>query len=394
MLLLNLFLKLHRHRHSGGSNFATFDPKSLPADWRVFSSVHAIVMGAADWDMLSPGVREAMRTWIGFGGIVRIASLSTADAERVVRELVPADTGLGLFANSAPVRAIASAEINQEVIRLMGSRELVFAVGVPAAEMGRASRSRRSYNLNVNQRPNEKFPLRDAFGRRGVPYLVICLLLIVFAVLVGPVSLKLWAGPGKRHRLFFTTPLLSITTSGLLLLLMLFQDGLGIDGRRFVILDLPAADSSQAGALIYQEQFSRAGMTGGGGFSLEDGLLPMAAANFAGGSLEVRDGRAEGSWFSSRRDRSMVLAGSVPVRWKVTHEGASEDSLALRIESPITSFEEAWFVDADGLVWKWDNVAPDADGRIEFVAASRDVGVLRSMVQRSSEGLGNFCACA
>ena len=234
--------------------------------------------------------------------------------------------------------------------------------------MSRRARYRRSFEGYDDDAPGRggTFPLRDAFGRRGIPYLVICMLLIVFAVLVGPVSLRLWAGPGRRHRLFFTTPLFSLVTSGLLLLVMLFQDGLGIDGRRFTLLDLAPADSSQPTAIVYQEQFTRAGMITGGGFALDAGLMPMISEAANDDALSVRDGRAVGGWFSSRRDRSLALAGATPVRWQVTHEGASDEALRLRVECPITKFEAAWFVDGEGAVWKWNQIDPDADGELVF----------------------------
>jgi hypothetical protein len=236
------------------------------------------------------------------------------------------------------------------------------------------------------------FPLRDAFGRRDIPYLVICLLLIGFAVLVGPVSLHLWAGPGRRHRLFVTTLFFSLLTSALLLVVMLFQDGLGIDGRRFTLLDLAPADSSQPAAIVYQEQFTRAGMVGGGGFELGDGLIPVVPVGAEDDPLIVRDGRAAGNWFASRRDRSLALTGTTSLRWNVTHQGADESRLRLRVESPITKYWAAWFVDDGGLVWMWDKQPADSDGELGFVPAGRDPGgVMEPMFNRCSARLRDFC---
>ena len=373
---------------SFGIALTVFEPDSLPADWRIFSSISGIFLTPEDWDELSPGVRDAMRTWIGFGGSLRIMSVDEADRERVAKEVAPSGAELGVFANATPVRTLHFSRFEEEFANLISNNHLAFAVGVPPSDVtARRPYSRYSYSEYRERRKN-KFPPRDKFGPRGIPYFIICMLLIIFAIVVGPVSLFLWAGPGKRHRLFFTVPVFSLSTSGLLLLVMIFQDGLGIDGRRFVLLDLATANSSQTDAIIYQEQFTRAGMIGGGGFEVEEGLLPLVEEEAMEEGLALRDGRAIGSWFSSRRDRSLTLAGAVPVRWQVTHEGASEDSLRLRVESPITKFETAWFVDDSQQVWAWDRNPPDSDGVYTFIPASHNpASVMSPMFKECSDDL-------
>ena len=382
------------HYGYAGEVVAMFDPKSLPADWRIFSSLHGIFIRPADWDDMSPGVRDAMRTWVGFGGFVRIVDDDGAGGERVASELAPNAAALGVFAHRDAVGVVSYRRIRTDANDI---RAMALAVGVPEP-VGEARRGRNRYasSWDHDHAPQRRghFPLRDAFGARGIPYFVICMLLIVFAVLVGPVSLRMWAGPGRRHRLFFTTPLLSAVTSGLLLIVMLFQDGLGIDGRRFTLIDLAPADSPPT-ALIYQEQFARAGMIAGGGFELEKGLVPILPYTWEREDLSVRDGRATGSWFSSRRDRSLALAGAAAVRWKVTHEGitggSGEDVLRLRVESPITEFESAWFVDGEGLVWKWVDRGSVEDGEFELIPAGKDIdSLLEPMFSRCSSGLRGF----
>ncbi|MFT4549180.1 MAG: hypothetical protein ACI8XO_002102 [Verrucomicrobiales bacterium] len=375
---------------SAEERVVTFDPKSLPADWRVFSSLKAVFMHSSDWDELSPGVRDAMRTWIGFGGSVRIADTDPAIANATAEQLAPSDSVLGMFAPKLAVAGIQQNLVSGQVDQLLAGADLVLAIGAPSEDT-RRDNSYNRYNDYDEEKRRDQFPLRDKFGYRDIPYFFVCMLLIVFAVLVGPVALRLWAGPGKRHRLFFTTPVLSLGASGLMLVLMLFQDGIGIDGRRFVLLDLAPAGSSQPNAIVYQEQFSRAGMIGSRGFAIDEGLFPIVPAAALEEGLTVSDGRARGDWFSSRRDRSLVLAGSVPVRWGVTHEGATDKTVTLRLESPLTDLEEAWFVDADGLVWMLDKSRPGEDGRLTFIPAGRDYDLfLKPLFANSSRNLRDF----
>ena len=372
----------------GGILATQFSPDSLPADWRVFSGFQTLFLTPDDWDQLSPGVRDAMRLWLGFGGTVRVVSVEKKEGRRVIDELLPSDSRLGVFGARVPVIPMSFNDLRNDGIR--GDRETIFRNGIPSAgftDIDRRS-SRQRYRNGQSFNPYQSFPLRDLFGRRDIPYFPICMLLIAFAVIVGPVSLKYWAPAGRRHRLFFTTPVFSLATSGLLLVVMLFQDGLGIDGRRFTILDLAPADSSQPDAIVYQEQFTRAGMTGGGGFELAEGLMPLLPNDSYEESLSVIGEEAKGSWFASRRDRSMALVGATPVRWKVTQESVGEKKMTLRIESPFTEFDDAWFIDEKGQGWRADGAGMDTDGLLTFNSASNDpAGLMEPMFKNCSSSL-------
>lgn len=372
-----------------GVDVAILDPRTLPPDWRALSSLYALYLTPADWDDLPPGVRDAIRTWIGFGGTVGIVGQDRAAALRAADALAPSDVAFGIFATADPVSALVPSELMAHVKGLQ-EFETAFAIGVPATELDLRSRNRRgSFRQRTNRTGrNQSFPLRDSFGRREIPYLAICMLLFGFAVLVGPASLRLWAGPGKRHRLFLTTPIFSIAASALLLVVMLFQDGLGIKGRRFTVVDLAPANRSQPEALVYQEQFARAGMVSGGGFPIEQGLMPIIPVETIETTLAVRGDQAVGPWISSRRDSSLAFAGAVPLRWRISHDGASEDSLQLHIEAPVREFEDAWFVDGDGLVWKWDGKADGDGGNMRFIPATRNAkSVMEPMFERCSTNL-------
>ena len=64
------------------------------------------------------------------------------------------------------------------------------------------------------------------------------LVLIAFGILVGPVNLFVFAKSGQRHRLFITTPIISVGASLLLIVLILFQDGFGGRGSRLLLMEV------------------------------------------------------------------------------------------------------------------------------------------------------------
>ena len=71
--------------------------------------------------------------------------------------------------------------------------------------------------------------------------MLIILILIIFSIIVGPVNLFVFAKSGRRHRLFFTTPLISLIAALLVLTFILFEDGVGGQGRRMLVMDLESA---------------------------------------------------------------------------------------------------------------------------------------------------------
>ena len=87
-------------------------------------------------------------------------------------------------------------------------------------------------------------------------------MLVLFGILVGPVNLFVLAKSGRRHRLFITTPLISLGASLLLILLIIFQDGFGGRGMRRVLMEV-RPDAGQNAAFLHQEQIARTGILTG-----------------------------------------------------------------------------------------------------------------------------------
>lgn len=130
--------------------------------------------------------------------------------------------------------------------------------------------------------------------------------LIIFAVLVGPLSLFLWAPAGKRQRLFLLIPAISVGFSLLLLLLILAGDGTGGTGSRKVLIQVNPQDHS---ALISQNQICKTSVLLNNTFQLpENAGITGARMSKARGSIKEKpiEGAARqgeecgGKWFTSR----------------------------------------------------------------------------------------------
>ena len=130
--------------------------------------------------------------------------------------------------------------------------------------------------------------------------------LIIFAVLVGPLSLFLWAPAGKRQRLFLLIPAISVGFSLLLLLLILAGDGTGGTGSREVLIQVNPQDHS---ALISQNQICKTSVLLNNTFQLpENAGITGARMSKARGSIKEKpiEGASRqgeecgGKWFTSR----------------------------------------------------------------------------------------------
>jgi hypothetical protein len=207
--------------------------------------------------------------------------------------------------------------------------------------------------------------------------------LVGFGVLVGPLNLFVFAPAKKRHRLFFTTPLISLGAVAVLVLAIFVQDGLGGDGwRRAVVIFVPGDNQ----AAVIQEQSARTGFLTRRSFALaDDAALAVLPIDFATNpnrlytmlDLGRANDRASGGWFRSRERQAHVLQRLVPTRGRVERVGVSSDGAPI-IESSIgTALHDFVWVDQTGTVWN----APE-------VPAGRRVTLTRGGTWIASRPLG------
>ena len=213
----------------------------------------------------------------------------------------------------------------------------------------------------ITGRQSEFASLIAEFGKRAFGNWQIAFILVAFGVLVGPVNLFVFAKAGRRHRLFFTTPLISLGASVLLVLLILFQDGTGGRGSRHVLVNLESGDTA---AYLTQFQASRTGVLFSSAFEAPNtyaaqaalGASPWSAVSI-GGSESLRysldDDVFGGDWFQSRREHGHLLQTVRPTRARIELKGRIGESKAPTIVSSLGfNLDELYFKDATGLLWK------------------------------------------
>ena len=297
--------------YGSSRNFSSkFDPKRLPDDWRAFSGFDTIMLTEADWADIPPGPRNGIVSWVRLGGQLVVYATGKPSPASLG---LPEDPGFGeiLIESIAP-----SLSLNTKNT-------------VDLAYNKRAVKHRLA---SITNDFNSSWPLQKAFGEKSFNYILFVLILLAFGILVGPVNLFVFAKSGRRHRLFVTTPLISVGTSLILIALIIFEDGFGGNGTRLTLMEV-RPDGNQNAAFIQQEQFSRSGVMTSPSFTVETPALiaqtPLASSRWArftsgyGSSgaydLQPTSGGlfASGDWFQSRSEQGQLITAVLPTRGRI-----------------------------------------------------------------------------
>lgn len=329
----------------GTSDFAAkFDPKQLPDDWLAFSGYDNVIMTDNDWTDIPPGSRNAILSWVRLGGQLIIYSTSTTSREALG---LPAEAGYG---------SILMEQVSSDL--KLDATEVIDLV------TGNATKPRQTA---LRTDFNSSWPLQTLFGAQPFRYGLFIFVLVLFGILVGPVNLFVFAKSGQRHRLFITTPLISLGASVILIALIIVQDGFGGRGMRRVLMEV-RPDGDLNAAYLHQEQFSRTGVMTGSRFTLETPVVlqPVTIASsrwsrFTDGSdakgsfnLQPADGKilASGDWFQSRSEHGHSLSAVISTRGRIESTDAP-DTCVSTFDFPI---ETLYFLNADKQWFRADDI--------------------------------------
>ena len=345
-------------RHAGNQvEFGgSFNPKTMPDDWRAYSGHDACLMTENDWNNLPAGARNALKKWNRLGGALLIYTTSSATDLN----------SLGLAKDSA---GESDRDLSWGTVRLrdfpdnelLEAKDTVLLVRDSIDHIGghRAGDLRSSFQSG--------WPLQDTFGQKSSHVALFIIVLILFGILVGPVNLFVFARSGKRHKLFVSTPLISLGASLLLVALILLQDGFGGRGQRLVLHEVGPDNT----AYVSQEQIARTGVLLRTGFTTsEHGYLsPVRLSNSrwarvtadnGGGNgrynleLETSGIKATGDWFKSRSEHGNLFETIRPSRERIN---LVRDPGPPTINSTFNfPLDEIFFRDTSGQLWKGTDV--------------------------------------
>lgn len=310
-------------------------PAQLPADWRVWSSFNGLLIPADTFASLDAGRRSALRGWIALGGRLLLVPSAAGPGGTEYLGAGRIETLPGPLETLEGRELAGLLELDKLTPALPDLDRLRFASGTPLAEMLR-------------------------FEAASIFWIVI--FLIVFAVAIGPVNLFLLA-PGKnRHRLFLTTPLISLAGAVIVALAIFLQDGLGGEGRRRALVLLVPGENQAA---VIQEQATHTGFLASEGFTLDEDVLLTALPREAllhgipiSATLHREQRELSGHWFRNRFRQAHQLRALVPTRARIEKVDTAAGGAPVVVSTLGTELKELRLRDEQGRFWIAASVPP------------------------------------
>ncbi len=321
----------------------TVDMAEAPADWRGYSGLSHLWMLEEEWAAASEAQRQAMLAWAAAGGGLHV-QLHEGSTELHVPGEPAFAAGKVVHHGLGRIEVIASGStLSIEAGAMSGS----FAASTERLLIGQVNDK---HGLNDLVQP---LPLRGGlvFG------FIFC-----FGLLVGPANLFWFARGRHRPRLFWTTPVISMGGTAVLVAVMLLQDGLGGTGARTTLAVVLPRQKQMA---LVQDQYSRTGVLLGHHFDLPDHeavwLAPATSSDGSSFPRNVTRGQeydlngihAGGSWFTSRGTQGQVLHDVRLNRGGIEFQSSPQPSVVSSLGTPLKKL----YVQSAGHFWVAENVA-------------------------------------
>ena len=340
--------EVKRRKKKGNEYFAS-SYEDLPRNWKGLTCLDLLLIDETTWYSLTREQQHAAMTWVRFGGTLELYS---EKANATLESLgfpgsgeVEEDGQRGRFClGTVEIREWNGSDLPDNLVdRYQGIGQ---------------------FDDAVNTEFQGTWELLKQFGTKDFNPVLVLILLVLFAVLVGPVNLFHFAKAGQRHRLFVTTPIISLGAALVIVLIILVQDGTGGKGRRVGFVEV-SSHPEQRQLHVLQQQISRTGVMFRAGFQNDEKpvVVPVNIPPSRWNPLPNRSNRANrylfvednysGDFFRSRNEQGFHLRTVRPTRSRVERRPSEEESLApalfSSLEFSLTSF---YYVDEKAVIWK------------------------------------------
>ena len=341
-----------------------FEHTYLPADWRAFSGLDFVSFSTNEWLQLTASVRASILQWVELGGTLSLYTSAKETPEQLQLRLAtqPNVSGAGVSKSQHGFGFVRIFPWDQKMLRTDHLREHYSG--------GSSDSALPKTNLTEASKGDFWNKLQKQFGERSFNAWQVGIILILFGLLVGPINLFYFAKAGQRHRLFFTTPIISLGASLLLIVFILFQDGTGGTGVQTSFVYVNPTSSSVS---IHQAQLSRTGVLFSGSFTTDEAanILPVTLPDSRWTRIKSGyDSTAQnytqadaksfgGDWFQSRSEQAQIVEMSRSSRGRIELTSAVDQPPMVK-SSLAYPVEVIFYTDGEGKLWS--SSAPLATG--------------------------------
>ena len=344
-----------QNRGASDKRFALpFLPEHLPVNWRGYTGLDGLLIDKDSWDGLDDAQERAVLEWVRLGGRLDIF---TTETPANGKKLAVSDLKIGGL--SPFKRNPSSARLSLGMIHLRNWDGDHLDVAVTTQFKSTPHRAD-----ELDSHYDRAWSLRTDFGDKKFNPAIILIPLLIFAIIVAPVNLFHFAKKGQRHRLFFTTPIISVVACIVIVAIIFLEDGLGGRGYRAILADI----QSQPGEMrvyLTQEQVSRTGVMLQSGFDPEVDLtidpvnLPRSVFNPLSNSsnrnteYHFYKDHLGGGFFRSRSEQGFSIRSTQPTRARIEIIKPATDATTPSLVSSLpVAVSQVYFRDGDGNTWR------------------------------------------
>ncbi|MEM6883731.1 MAG: hypothetical protein AAF571_01775 [Verrucomicrobiota bacterium] len=355
-------------------NGGLVSPADFPADRRFWTGVCGLWLSLGEWDRLAGDVRQNLLDWVRSGGMLfLIQKEEAADYVRGVGA-IPAD-------GQAQIYGLGQIVVTRHLAEGLNSVKVITQI--------------HSLDASVSQAEGMSFvnnwEMLDDTHRPLLHPGVTSFFLIVFLVLIGPVNLWVWAPLRKRYRLVYTIPLISILFSILLLVVIIFIDGVGGEGERFSLVYL---DGEAHRAVTWQEQVSTTALLLNQDFKMDPRAvfhrIRVEYGDLEDRSYQRNDSDMGGDWFESRRIQAHWLYHSSSTREQlIIYRDAEGDTYHALSRLPCV-LDQIYWRDDSGNLWMAERVSTGVKTKLAKASYEEFQKWSRSAVKRASMPLSDL----
>lgn len=337
----------------------SFEADFLPTNWIGYSALDGLLIDADSLAQVSTGQLQAILTWVRFGGNLEIFFKDESERERIPKALEEElDEG-----NSADV---SLGRIN---VQKWNGAELDSKL---TSKRGALLKNYKARDQSLANDFSNSWKLQKRFGIKTFNPVFVFILLLLFAILVAPVNLFVFAKKGRRHRLFITTPIISLAACLILIAAIFLMDGLGGNGLRSIFADLQPGRGEMR-LYTTQEQISRTGVMVNQGFETEipydinpvdlpsSTYNPFSRSGSQSTLYEIANTTYQGGFFRSRSEQAFSMRAARATRSRIENAGFN-DGIPILVSSLDTGLSDVIYRDETGKVWKLPKNSTVASG--------------------------------
>lgn len=326
----------------------SFDAGYLPTNWIGYSALDGLLIDGDSLAEISTAQLQALRTWVRFGGNLEIFFTDESERRKIPKTLL----------ENPNVRKSTGVSLGRISVHKWNGSVLDSRL---ISKSGPLLRSYTPRDKSLSDDFSNNWQLQKRFGIKTFNPVFVFILLLLFAILVAPVNLFVFAKKGRRHRLFITTPVISLAACVILIAAIFLMDGLGGTGLRAIFADLQPGRNEMR-LYTTQEQISRTGVMINQGFETEIPYdinpvdLPSSTYNpfSRNGSqstlYEIANTVYQGGFFRSRSEQGFAIRAAGSTRSRIESAGFNDGTPVLT-SALDTGLKEFFYRDENGKAW-------------------------------------------